>query len=162
MILKAKIQKLEALLKKRIFSLEGAFVKKNSGYESAICKNFDFIEETSRYWDCLYKEENLFIEFKKGTSIWLDLVRYSEILLKKNNDSKLDTFTLFFIPDNNRYAITTIIGIETSKIIEKLELNKESAENLLKLGALVPRSLNAQASLTLKDIRDINDFIVNR
>jgi hypothetical protein len=162
MISNTQIQKLKVLLKEHIATLEGAFVNKNAGYEIAICKNFGFKEQTNRYWDCLYEEENLFIEFKKGTSIWLDLVRYSEILLKKNYDAKLDTFTLFFIPDNNRYSITTIIGIETSKIIEKVKLNKESAENLLTLKDVVPRSLNAQASLTVKDIREIKDFIVNR
>ena len=87
MISNTQIQKLKVLLKEHIATLEGAFVNKNAGYEIAICKNFGFKEQTNRYWDCLYEEENLFIEFKKGTSIWLDLVRYSEILLKKNYDA---------------------------------------------------------------------------
>ena len=59
--------------------LSGAWIKKNSNYEEDLCKNIGFNFNTNRYWDCIYK--NFYIEIKKGKSIWLDEVRYSEILL---------------------------------------------------------------------------------
>lgn len=156
-----KIKKLENLLKFNINSLNGFFVSKNSGYDGDICQIIEgFKEVTTRYWDCEWSQENIYIEFKKGKSIWLDLVRYSEILLKINNDAKINTLTLFFIPNNNRDEIDEIIGVETNEIINKINLDEKSALQLLDLNKNVPRSLNAQASLTVKDIRDISSFIV--
>ncbi len=156
-----KIIKLENLLKKHVALLRGDFVSKNSGYDGDICKIINGFEETTtRYWDCFWEEESLYIEFKKGRSIWLDLVRYSEIILGKNEESNIQTFTLFFIPDNDRSKIIEIIGLETSKLIKKINLDKKDAIQLLDLNKTVPRSFNAQASLTTKDIRDISDFII--
>lgn len=156
-----KIIKLKNLLQKYLSSLNGSFVLKNSGYDGDICKIIDgFKETTTRYWDCFWKEENLYIEFKKGRSIWLDLVRYSEIILGKSEESNIQTFTLFFIPNYDRSKIIEIIGLETNKLIEKINLDKKDATQLLDLNKTVPRSFNAQASLTIKDIKDISDFIV--
>jgi len=158
-----KIIKLENLLKKSILLLNGNFVSKNSGYDGDICKLINGFEEAAtRYWDCFWREELLHIEFKKGRSIWLDLVRYSEIILEKNEEAGVQTFTLFFIPDNERTKIIEIIGLETKKLIEKINLDKNDAIQLLDLNKTVPRSFNAQASLTVKDIKNISDFIVSR
>lgn len=156
-----KIIKLKELLKTHISLLNGNFVSKNSGYDGDICKIINgFNEATTRYWDCFWKDESLYIEFKKGRSVWLDLVRYSEIILETNNESSIETFTLFFIPNNSRSKIVEIIGLKTIKLIEKINLDKKDAIQLLDLNKTVPRSFNAQASLTIKDIRDIADFIV--
>jgi len=156
-----KIIKLENLLKEHIALLSGSFVSKNSGYDGDICELIDGFEETTtRYWDCFWRDEFLHIEFKKGRSVWLDLVRYSEIILGSSDESNIKTFTLFFIPDNRRSKIVEIIGLETSKLIEKNNLDKKDAIQLLDLNKTVPRSFNAQASLTLSDIRNISDFIV--
>ena len=156
-----KILKLENLLRQNLILLNGSFVSKNSGYDGDICKIInDFEEKTTRYWDCFWKEESLYIEFKKGRSIWLDLVRYSEIILGINTESSVQTFTLFFIPNNDRSKIIEIIGLETNKLIKKINLDKKDALQLLDLNKTVPRSFNAQASLTIKDIKTIADFIV--
>ncbi|MFA5997677.1 MAG: hypothetical protein WC791_04320 [Candidatus Paceibacterota bacterium] len=158
---KKKIARLEKLLKEHIAFLSGSFVSRDSGYDGDICKIIDGFEETTtRYWDCFWKEESLYIEFKKGKSIWLDLVRYSEIILGENSDSKIQTFTLFFIPNNARTEIIEIIGLETRKLINKINLGENEAVQLLLLNKTAPRSFNAQASLTVKDIRQIADFIV--
>lgn len=94
----SKILQLEELLKCYIKDLKGEFVSKNSGYEGDICNIIqEFTKTTTRYWDCIWKSENLYIEFKKGKSIWLDLVRYSEIVLKMNNDAKKKNFYTFFL-----------------------------------------------------------------
>ena len=162
MIENDKILKLENLLKHYIRDLNGAFVSKNSGYDGDICNIIqEFTETTTRYWDCVWESENLYIEFKKGKSIWLDLVRYSEIVLNKNTDARKDTFTLFFIPNNDRSKIVEIIGVETNRIIDKVKLDEKDANQLLDLNDNVPRSFNAQASLTVKDIKDISNFIVS-
>ncbi|MEK7148677.1 MAG: hypothetical protein AAB770_02045 [Patescibacteria group bacterium] len=157
----SKIAKLENLLREHIALLSGSFVSKNSGYDGDICKIINGFEETTtRYWDCFWKEESLYIEFKKGRSIWLDLVRYSEIILGENAEANTQTFTLFFIPNSDRSKIVEIIGLETSKLIEKINLDKKDAIQLLDLNRTVPRSFNAQASLTIKDIKAISSFIV--
>jgi len=157
----SKTVRLENLLRENIALLNGSFVSKNSGYDGDICKIIDGFEEiTTRYWDCFWKEESLYIEFKKGRSIWLDLVRYSEIILGKNDESKIQTFTLFFIPNNERTKIIEIIGLETRKLIAKIHLDEKDAIQLLDLNKTVPRSFNAQASLTVKDIKEIADFII--
>lgn len=159
--MKSLLTNLENYLKTQITNLNGDFVKKNSGYDSAICDVLpDFIAQTSRYWDAYWNKENVYIEFKKGKSIWLDLVRYSEIKMEINDDAKTPTITLFFIPDNNKTCIELIIGIETKRLIESLQLSDQDAEYVIMLKEKVPRSLNAQASLTVNDVREIADFIV--
>lgn len=160
---KNKVNKLEKFLKENISLLVGNFVSKNSGYDNDICNILpNFNENTKRYWDANWEEENMFIEFKKGRSIWLDLVRYSEVLLKINSESKIETFTLFFIPNKERTEISEIIGLSTLRLIEKLNLNETDVEKLLNLNKSLPRSLNAQASLTVKDIKKISEFIIVR
>jgi hypothetical protein len=114
--------------------------------------------DKSRYWDAVWN--GLKIEFKKGRSIWLDLVRYSEILLKDNADASEDTITLFFVPDNQKYTIENIVMVETKSLIQELRLTEEIAKTLLQLNSHVPRQLNAQASLTLADVRRISQWIV--
>ena len=97
-----------------------------------------------------------FIEFKKGKSVWLDLVRYSETLLKTNEDSMKETVTAFFVPSKDKMKIEEIILVETSSIVNALSLDKETAEIISSLNDKLPRSLNAQASLTLGDLRNIS------
>ncbi len=155
------INDLESHLKNYIGSLGGDFVNKNSGYENAICEIIEgFSESTDRYWDCVWKEKYMHIELKKGTSIWLDLVRYSEVILEKNPNAQTKTFTLFFIPNKEKTLIKEIIGIKTDTIIDKLSINAEHAKQLLSLNEVVPRSFNAQASLTVNDVKKLADFII--
>ena len=138
--------------------LEGEWVLKKSGYEDDICRILGMKRETSRYYDASWN--SYYLEFKKGKSIWLDLVRYSEIVLKRGNDSSKETMTLFFPNSDDWSKITNIIGVQTKKIIEKLALNEDIANTMLKLKEHVPRSLNAQASLTIKDVKGIADFVI--
>ena len=139
-------------------NLIGDWIKNNSSYDGDICKILSMKEDTVRYWDARWFET--YIEFKKGKSIWLDLVRYSEILLKVNSDASKETFSLFFIPNDFRDKINEIIGVKTNNIIKKIGLSENVANQLIDLKKIVPRSLNAQASLTVKDIKTISDFIV--
>ena len=100
------------------------------------------------------------MEFKKGRSIWLDLVRYSEILLSITPEAQTETITLFFLPTAYKNSIEEIVVVETKRLIEKMNLTDEIAHRLLELNEQVPRSLNAQASLTVNDIKMISDIIV--
>ncbi|SHO80742.1 hypothetical protein MNB_SV-15-1001 [hydrothermal vent metagenome] len=115
-------------------------------------------EDTGRYWDAIWNSQ--YIEFKKGNSIWIDLVRYGEIILKLNEDASKDTITLFFIPNKTKDKIEEIICVTTNKLIEYIKLDREKAEQLILLNENVPRSLNAQANLTKTDIKQISTFIV--
>ena len=158
MDLEDKIKNLKALLEEKILKLQWDFVEMKSNYEKELSEKLWFTDEQSRYWDADYKW--IKIEYKKWKSIWLDLVRYSEILLKINKEASHETFTLFFIPDKEKKYIKEIIWINTIKLIKKLNLIENIAISLIELNNKLPRSFNAQASLTLKDIRSIADFIL--
>jgi hypothetical protein len=145
-------------LTQRMGSLSGPWVASKSGYEPGLCAALGFYAETRRrYWDASWNGYRL--EFKKGTSIWLDLVRYSEIHLKVNEDAACDTLTLFFIP-NGQTAIGKVICVRTCDLISKLGLDGEVARFLTALQGKVPRSLNAQASLTVNDVAAIATFVI--
>ena len=131
---------------------------KEYGYDGAICEVLGMIPRKSRYSDAEW--QGMLLEFKKGKSIWLDLVRYSEILLKVTTEASRPTITLFFVPGPYRYEIEEIIVFETNHLLEKLKLNEKIASSLVALNEHVPRQLNAQASLTLADIREIAQAII--
>jgi hypothetical protein len=157
------MEELRKYLENSIDLLSGDFVRKNNGYDEMICNILDKLSvNTSRYWDACWLDKNIYIEFKKGKSIWLDLVRYSEIKKKVNADARIETITLFFIPDVERTRIIHILGLKTSKLIEKLNISDEDADFIIKLNKIVPRSLNAQASLTVNDIKEICDFKITK
>lgn len=142
----------------RMGALAGQWVESKSGYEAGLCAALGFSPETKkRYWDASWNGYR--IEFKKGTSIWLDLVRYSEIHLKVSGDASFETLTLFFIP-NSHAAIGKVICVRTCDLISKLGLDDEAARFLIALQSRVPRSLNAQASLTVNDVTAIATFVV--
>jgi len=145
------LNQLKEHLEKNKNRLIGKWIKKNNSYEEDICKILNMEKKTVRYWDAVWN--NLYIEFKKGNSIWLDLVRYSEIVLKANKDAEQETITLFFIPNREKNKIKEIICVKTEDLINFIKLNETIAKQLIDLNNLVPRSLNAQASLTKNDIR---------
>jgi hypothetical protein len=149
---------LQQALTLRLPRLNGAWVSRNAAYEPDLCRLLGMTQTKSRYWDATWRD--YLIEFKKGRSIWLDLVRYSEILTKKYPDAARKTICLFFIPTTERRRIRQVICVETESILSKLSLSQGHAEALLEFHKTVPRSLNAQASLTLSDVRAIACFIV--
>jgi hypothetical protein len=152
------ISDLQNHLQLYIADLRGEWVRKKSAYEGDICRALMMNEERSRYWDA--KWSGLLLEFKKGTSIWLDLVRYSEVMLKLNKNACREVFSLFFIPDKSKERIIEVICVETCTIIANLKLNEEYARALVQLNEHVPHSLNAQASLTVADVRKLKVFSV--
>ena len=130
--------------------LSGNWIKQNSSYEVGLCKEIGWIPDENRYFDARYKELN--IEIKKGKSIWLDLVRYSEITLGIGCQN---TITAFFIPSKDKIFIDKILFVMTDKIIETLKIDISLANALIKLNSRMPRSLNCQASLTVHDLSKI-------
>jgi hypothetical protein len=130
--------------------LNGDWISKNSAYETELCQEIGWNLNTNRYFDA--EKNNICIEIKKGKSIWLDLVRYSEIVL---NIGEQNTITAFFIPNQRRTQIEKIYFVETSKIINHLKIDTNIAQRLISLNQGVPRSLNCQASLTVRDISSL-------
>ena len=145
-------------LQRNFAKLQGDWVKQNSAYEAAICNVLTMELSASRYWDAKWQE--YLIEFKKGTSIWLDLVRYSDVLLNLYPSANKEVLSLFFVPDKLRTQIIEIVCVDSASLVKTIGLTGEHAEMLLTIKTKVPRSLNAQASLTLKDIRQIQIFSV--
>ncbi len=142
-----------------ISNLNGEWISKNSHYEKEACKQLHFACETKRYWDCLF--DGLYIEIKKGKSIWLDEVRYCELLMNEkidNEDCKKETITIFIIPTKNKKNIEKIYIIDTNKIINFLNLTPEWAEHLLNRHKNVKRSINCQQSMTVSDLKNIADY----
>ena len=155
------MEQLNYYLQDKIKELNGKWVSKNSGYEKEACVNLGFNCETKRYWDSEYN--GLYIEFKKGKSIWLDEVRYCEIFMSDkidNEECKKETITMFLIPSKGKERIENIILVDTRKIIQFLNINAEWAERLLNRKKETVRSLNCQQSMTIKDLKSIADYII--
>lgn len=134
--------------------LTGEWIRKNSSYDVYICVILGMNPRESRYWDAEWN--GLKLEFKKGKSIWVDLVRYSEIFLGLAPKAAMEAVTLFFIPGASKDRIEEIIGVETKALMEKFGLTEEGARALIQLNEVVPRQLNAQASLTVNDVREVS------
>lgn len=130
--------------------ITGSFINMNSSYENGLCGVLGWHVDKNRYFDATF--QGLKIEIKKGRSIWLDLVRYSEIILGFGEDN---TITAFFIPAREKDKINTLFVVDTKDLIKELRLNNDIAKTLLSLQKTVPRSLNVQASLTVADISKI-------
>lgn len=136
---------LEKHLRERLPLLTGPWLKQNSSYEEGLCGVLGFTAAASRYWDATWGEHR--IEIKKGTSRWLDAVRYSEIVLGTSEDTREEVLTLFFIPDKSKELITQIIGVETQSLVDHLRLTTAEAQQLVDLHKHFGRRLNAQVSV---------------
>lgn len=130
--------------------LSGEWIKRNSFYEIDLCNEIGWTADTNRYFDARYEE--IAIEIKKGKSIWLDLVRYSEISL---GIGVKNTITAFFIPNKDKSHIEAILFVYTDDIIRILKIDEDLAKRLIRLNENMPRSLNCQASLTVHDLSKI-------
>ena len=97
------MEQLNEYLHGKMEDLRGSWISKNSGYENDLCIILGFNCQKERYWDCEYND--LYIEIKKGKSIWLDEVRYSEIFMGINDKCKQKTITIFLIPSKDKNKI---------------------------------------------------------
>jgi len=148
------VERLESYKSKLI----GGWVNQNSNYEDRFCEITDMDVDKSRYWDVRWND--FYIELKKGNSRWLDLIRYSEIRLGMNEDSRQKTMTLFLIPDKDREYIKEIVGVETDKILEIYNLTEEKATSIINISIDTPGSSNFQQSLPKVVLNEISDFII--
>ncbi len=145
-------------IQERIPYIAGPWVDKQSNYEPDLAEILEAAVHDGRYWDASWSGVKL--EFKKGRSIWLDLVRYAEQMGEITGDAREEVATLFLIPNPERSKIVEVIVCETEKLLDYLNLQTNDAKTLLELRERVPRSLNAQASMTVPDARRISKFIV--
>ena len=102
------------------------------------------------YWDARWGTN--FIEFKKGRSIWLDLVRYSRALLQFDEHACHEVVSLFFVPNKAKTKIEEIICVETCDILAELKLAGGHAHILVNLKQDFS-SLNARVSLTVPKLK---------
>ena len=137
----------------RFAHLSGARVQKSSGYEECACRVLGFTCDKSRYWDCTF--DGSFIELKKGKSIWLDEIRYSETFAECNEECKRPTITLFLIPNTSRTRVEAVYIVDTQNIVRFLRITSETVAFALERKRSVKRSINMQQSMTLKDLRNI-------
>ena len=145
-------------IRQNIDRCRGDWVEKKNGYEAGLCSALGIDLDQTRYQDATWNGYSL--ELKKGTSIWIDLVRYCELLVEKQELNSTKSVCLFCVPDKAKGIITDIIGISTPRLLETFALSEQQAKALLELRDHVPRQLNAQASLTVSDVRSIEDFSV--
>ena len=152
----ANLPDLKEHLQRSLPLLWGDWVSGKRKYESFFASAIGATFKEGRYWDCIW--QGIYLELKMG-NIWLDLVRYSEYLLKRTPESHVTVVTLFMRYKQQR--ITDIYAVSTENLIRALNLSTQTAEDLLRIRDEVPRSLNAQASLTERDIRKIAAFHVH-
>ena len=148
-------------LRNSVKRLSGEWIKRNSNYEHDACLDLGFKSETKRYWDCEFN--GTYIEIKKGKSIWLDEVRYSEIFLSDemdNPDCRIDTITMFLIPSKCKEFIEKILLVDTKRIISFMKIDREWGSNLLERRKKTTRSLNCQQSMTVRDVESIANHII--
>jgi len=138
--------------------LKGYWILDYSPYKENVCRILKMRCRKSGYWDAEW--EGLFLEFEKGRSIRLDLIRYSRALLKLEPDSSLSALTAFFIPTQRRERIEQIIVVDTRRLLRKLNLKEDIAKGLIALNKRIDGKLNAQASLSLKDVKEISLWTV--
>jgi hypothetical protein len=150
------LQDLKEHLQKSLPLLQGHWVSGKKKHEPFFASTIGAKLHEGRYWDCIWQEIHL--ELKMG-NIWLDLVRYSEYLLKKTPESHINVITLFM--RYRQQKITDIYAVNTERLLDVLNLSTQTAEDLPRIKNEVPRSLNAQASLTVRDIYNVAEFHVH-
>ena len=80
--------------------------------------------------------------------------------MKLDPDTSVSTLTAFFIPTQRRERIEEIIVVDTRRLLKKLDLTKDIAKGLIALNKRTPGKLNAQASLSVKDVKEISLWTV--
>jgi len=143
-------------LQRSLSLLRGDWVSGKRKYESFFASAIGATLQEGRYWDCIWR--GIYLELKMG-NIWLDLVRYSEYLLKQTPESHFTVVTLFM--RYKQQKVTDIYAVSTANLIKALNLSERTAQDLLRIRNEVPRSLNAQASLTENDVRKIAEFHIH-
>jgi len=138
--------------------LKGFWILDYRPYKKDLCKILKMRRRKAGCWDAEW--EGLFLEFEKGRNIRLDLLRYSKTLLKLDPDSSVSTLTAFFIPSQRRERIEQIIVVDTRRLLKKLDLTEDIAKGLIALNKRIAGGLNAQAGLTVKDIKEISLWTV--
>lgn len=107
------MEELNHYLQYKIKEFNGIWVSKNSWYEKETCINLGFNCETKRYWDGEYN--GLYIEIKKGKSLWLDEVIYCEIFMSDkiddNEECKKETITVFLIPSKDKKELKILFWL---------------------------------------------------
>lgn len=138
-------------------NLTGPWVGRRSGYEQEACSALGIECVQSRYADAKWGRYS--IELKKGRSIWLDIVRYSEIIIAHSEYAEDTALTLFLVPDKEVGRVTEVVCVPTKNLIAHLNINIEAAHTVLWLRDRVPRQLNAQANLTILDVKKLMAFL---
>jgi hypothetical protein len=132
--------------------LEGDWVAKSSHYEDDFAASIGAVPTMERQWDCVWN--GLPIEVKKGKNhAWVNLVRYAEYLL---NREELPIVTLFLLYSGKR--ILFIYGLSMPSLIAALGLDQMKARAVLDVNSQSRHPLNVQAILTKSDIEDAADF----
>ncbi len=157
--LKVSRENLRVRLRTIFPKLQGPWLRKRSGYEKSFANCMGAKVVKSRYWDCEWKGHRL--ELKKGKhGVWLDAVRYSEMLLAQSEGARKKVDMVFI-----RYEgiqANELLVVDSDEVISKLGLKKADARVLRRISRSVPHSLNAQVNLTTADLREIATFSVSR
>ena len=153
------LDRLQQHLQDHILDLKGEWISKRSSYEVDICRILKMTTGQNTYWDAVWDGNPL--EFKKGHSIWLNLVRYSKMLLGCDEVACKEVHTLFFLPNIGKSHIENIILVEAKALMKATLLTKTEARALLAIEQCRPGKFNAQARLTVKEVKDISTFIVS-
>ena len=89
--------------------------------------------------------------------MWLDMIRYSEILLGTGTQ---DTVTVFFNWNKKLKRVNRIFIINTKILMRGLGLTKDIAKSILELEKTLPGRINHLQCMTMNQIKKISSYII--
>jgi hypothetical protein len=144
----------------KIADMEGDWIIPKNNYENVFCDLLNWKCSCSRYYDAINTQHDIYIEIKKGIGgMWLDMIRYSEILLGTGTQ---DTVTVFFNWNKKLKRVNRIFVINTKILMRGLGLTKDIAKSILELDKTLPGRINHLQCMTMNQIKKISSYIINR
>lgn len=135
----------------------GDWVNRSTGYEQSFANIIGAELDCGRYWDVVWK--GTLIEVKKG-NIWLDLIRFSEIVQRVVDPRAKEVVILCLKKDKNK-LISRIDVIETPRLLSYLKLDVFAAEQILTIKENhSSETINMQFLLSDKAKREIRSFCI--
>ena len=153
------MEEIARICKEQIINMEGDWVIPKNNYEKDFCALLDWeCIPKGRYYDAKSEKSGAYIEIKKGIGgMWLDMIRYAEILLGTGTQ---DTITVYFNWNKKLERVKQIFVIDTKVLISALGLTKVTAKNILVMNETFPGRVNHLQCMTQTKIKNIAKHII--
>ena len=155
----SNMKEIAFICKEKIVNMEGDWVVPKNNYEKNFCDILDWeCIPKGRYYDAKSEKNSIYIEIKKGIGgMWLDMIRYSEILLGIGTQ---DTITVFLNWSKKLKRVNRIYVINTKVLMHALGLTKDIAKSILDMNKTFPGRINHLQCMTQTKIKNIAKHII--